>query len=173
MDLDILNSWLAKNNLPKYRFCQISKNYFSAEYLKFDEMTDLPKTLRTQLDQNIKLLSVKEENLISSPHTQKALLRLFDNKLIETVLMDYGDWLTACISSQVGCPLGCTFCATGKMGFSRNLTSEEIIDQIIYWNQKLYPKYIGRLVFMGMGEPFLNWDNLLSSIDTINNKNGQ
>ena len=172
MDLDILNSWLAKNNLPKYRFSQITKNYFSAKYLNFNEMTDLPKTLRTQLDQNIKLLSVKEENLISSPHTQKALLRLFDNKLIETVLMDYGDWLTACISSQVGCPLGCTFCATGKMGFIRNLTSEEIIDQIIYWNQKLYPKYIGRLVFMGMGEPFLNWDNLLSSIDTINNKNG-
>ncbi|KKQ69691.1 MAG: putative dual-specificity RNA methyltransferase RlmN [Candidatus Shapirobacteria bacterium GW2011_GWE2_38_30] len=81
MDLDILNSWLTQNNLPKYRFSQISKNYFSAKYLKFDEMTDLPKTLRTQLDQNIKLLSVKEENLISSPHTQKALLRRLVNRL--------------------------------------------------------------------------------------------
>ena len=86
--------------------------------------------------------------------------------------MDYEDWLTACVSSQVGCSLGCHFCATGKMGFKRNLTPEEIVDQILYWNQKIYPKYIGRIVFMGMGEPFLNWDNVLTAINIINSKDG-
>jgi len=86
--------------------------------------------------------------------------------------MDYEDWLTACVSSQVGCPLNCSFCATGKMGFKRNLTAEEIVDQILYWNQKIYPKYIGRVVFMGMGEPFLNWDNILTAINIINSKDG-
>lgn len=81
--------------------------------------------------------------------------------------MDYGDWVTACVSSQVGCPLGCSFCATGKMGFKRNLTPEEIVDQILYWNHLIFPKYVGRIVFMGMGEPFLNWDNLLAAIKII------
>ena len=81
--------------------------------------------------------------------------------------MDYGDWLTACLSSEVGCPLNCAFCATGKMGFKRNLTAEEMLDQILYWNHKIFPKYIGRLVFMGMGEPFLNWDNLLTTLKII------
>ena len=172
MNLDSLSAFLDKNKHPSFRNSQIVKNYFSARYNSFEEMTDLPQTLRQQLSQNFDLYSVKEKNLISSPQTQKALLQLSDNKFIETVLMDYGDWLTACVSSQVGCPLGCTFCATGQMSFSRNLTPAEIVDQIIYWNRKLYPKYIGRVVFMGMGEPFLNWDNLLTAIDMINSKAG-
>jgi 23S rRNA (adenine2503-C2)-methyltransferase len=83
--------------------------------------------------------------------------------------MDYENWLTACVSTQVGCPLACSFCATGKMGLKRNLTSSEIVDQVLFWNHRLFPKYIGRIVFMGMGEPFLNWDNLLEAIDIIRN----
>ena len=144
-------------------------------------MTDLPLALRTDLDSKYSLFSVKEENILTSTDSQKALLTLGDGQKIESVLMNYHDWLTVCVSTQVGCPLKCKFCATGKMGFKRNLTSEEIVDQILYWKNALSPLSRGdapkgqrglRVVFMGMGEPFLNWDNLLSSIDTINNKNG-
>jgi 23S rRNA (adenine2503-C2)-methyltransferase len=86
--------------------------------------------------------------------------------------MNYDDWITACVSSQVGCALNCKFCATGKMGFIKNLTPQEIVDQILYWNQKIYPSFVGRIVFMGMGEPFLNWNNLLESLKLINSADG-
>lgn len=130
-------------------------------------MTDLPKDLRLSLDEKLSLLSVSEVKLLKGTDTQKMVLKLNDNLIIESVLMDYDQWVTACISSQVGCSLNCKFCATGKMGFKRDLTSEEIIDQILYWNNKLSPQYVGRLVFMGMGEPFLNWDNLLAALKII------
>jgi 23S rRNA (adenine2503-C2)-methyltransferase len=135
-------------------------------------MTDLPLGLRTDLNKIFPLLSVIETNLLTTPDSQKALLELKDGQKIETVLLDYHDWLSVCASTQVGCPLGCKFCATGKMGFKRNLTPEEIVDQIIYWNSKLYPKYVGRVAFMGMGEPFLNWDSLMSALNTIRSKDG-
>jgi len=81
----------------------------------------------------------------------------------------YRDWITACVSVMVGCPLGCKFCATGKMGFQRNLTSREIVDQVAFWNNYLSPmkKRVSRLVFMGMGEPFLNWDETQKAIAEI------
>lgn len=172
MDLSLLQSTLNELGLPPFRYRQIVKNYYSGRYLNFDQMTDLSLDLRQKLSEKFKLLSVSEEKIIGNNSTQKALLKLADNQKIESVLMDYEEWITACVSSQVGCSLGCNFCATGKMGFKRNLTPEEIVDQIIYWNQKIYPKYIGRIVFMGMGEPFLNWDNVLSAIKIINSPDG-
>jgi len=170
MDIDQVKQYLKSLNLPDFRSRQIIKNYFSGRYIDFASMSDLPLDLRNDLDKKFPLLSVSESNLLTSSDSQKVVLKLVDGLHIESVLMDYDDWITACVSTQVGCPLGCTFCATGKMGLKRNLTVPEIIDQIIYWNNKLYPKYIGRLVFMGMGEPFLNWDNLLSALQIINNK---
>lgn len=167
MDIGKVQKYLSSLNLPEYRQKQIIKNYFSGRYHSFLEMSDLPKQLRLDLEKNFSLLSLSESKLITDIDTQKALLTLKDNLAIESVLMDYGDWLTACVSSQVGCPLNCAFCATGKMGFKRNLTSEEMLDQILYWNHKIFPQYIGRLVFMGMGEPFLNWDNLLVTLKII------
>ncbi len=172
MDLPALNAFLIDNKYPAFRARQITKNYYSGRYISFDQMTDLPKVLRDQLIANFDLLSVTPIQTYDSLHTQKTVLQLVDGLKIETVLMDYDGWLTACISSQVGCALGCTFCATGKMGLKRNLTTSEIIDQIIYWNTKLYPKYIGRVVFMGMGEPFMNWDNVFAAIKHINDKDG-
>jgi len=172
MDLTLLKKTLDSLNLPPFRYRQIVKNYYSGRYLNFDQMTDLSLDLRLKLSKNLSLLSVVEKTIIGDESTQKALLELSDGQKIESVFMDYEDWLTACVSSQVGCPLNCTFCATGKMGFKRNLMAEEIVDQIIYWNQKIYPKYIGRVVFMGMGEPFLNWDNILTAINIINSKDG-
>jgi len=167
VDVKTVQSYLSSLTLPQYRQKQILKNYFSGRYSSFLEMSDLPKGLRLDLEKNFSLLSLSESKLVTDTDTQKALLTLKDNLAIESVLMDYGDWLTACLSSEVGCPLNCAFCATGKMGFKRNLTAEEMLDQILYWNHKIFPKYIGRLVFMGMGEPFLNWDNLLTTLKII------
>lgn len=185
MNIDAVKQYLKSLNLPDFRARQIIKNYFSGRYTSFAQMSDLPLALRTDLDQKYPLLSVVESNLLTSDDSQKVALKLVDGLHIESVLMDYGDWLTACISTQVGCPLACTFCATGKMGLKRNLTSEEIVDQVLFWKNKLYiKKNISpalsregerggfRLVFMGMGEPFLNWDNLLEALKIINDRNG-
>ncbi|MEK7527613.1 MAG: 23S rRNA (adenine(2503)-C(2))-methyltransferase RlmN [Patescibacteria group bacterium] len=172
MNLSAVKNYLQSLSLPAFRQRQITKNYFSGRFLNFSSMTDIPLSLRADLDLKFSLLSVKEENVLASTDSKKALLSLSDGQKIETVLLDYHDWLSVCASTQVGCLLGCKFCATGKMGFIRNLTEEEIIDQIIYWNHKLYPKYVGRIAFMGMGEPFLNWDNLIVALNLIRSKNG-
>ena len=172
MDLVKLKEFLDSQNLPAFRFRQIVKNYYSGRYANFDQMTDLSLGLRSQLSSQFSLYSVVEEKIIGDQSTQKVLLKLEDNQKIESVLMNYDDWITACVSSQVGCALNCQFCATGKMGFIRNLNPEEIIDQIIYWNQKISPSFVGRVVFMGMGEPFLNWDNLLAALEIINSSTG-
>lgn len=172
MDFAALEDFLIKNNYPEFRFRQIIKNYFSGHFRSFDTMSDLPLDLRQNLAKNFEFISVSEQKTSTSSHTQKSLLKLTDGQTIETVKMDYGSWITACVSSQVGCPLACRFCATGQMGFVRNLTSQEIVDQIVYWNQLLSPAYIGRLVFMGMGEPFLNWDNLIEALAIINSRHG-
>ena len=172
MDLNQLKTFLDSQNLPAFRFRQIVKNYYSGRYSNFDQMTDLSKDLRAKLSQEFPLLSVSETKTIGDNSVQKTLLKLSDDQSIETVLMDYEDWITACVSSQVGCALNCQFCATGKMGFKRNLTADEIVDQIIFWNQKIYPQFVGRIVFMGMGEPFLNWDNLLTALKIINSPDG-
>lgn len=172
MDLPQLKAFLDERKEPEFRYRQIIKNYYSGRVKNFSDMTDLSLELRNQLQSQFNLLSVNPTKIQTSGHTQKALLGLVDGHQIESVLMDYDQWLTVCVSSQVGCPLGCTFCATGKMGFKRNLTAEEIVDQIVFWNNLVFPKYVGRVVFMGMGEPFLNWDNLFSAIKIINDKNG-
>lgn len=189
MDLVKVTDFLRTQGLPDYRRRQVIKNYFSGKYSSFDSMTDLPLALRRQLNSLGPLLSVTLDHLISSPKTQKARLSLSDGKKIETVLMDYGEWQTVCVSSQVGCPLNCSFCATGKMGFIRNLTPEEIIDQIVFWKNYIIqnsfndknssPSFIKegvggrfRVVFMGMGEPFLNFDNLFAAIKEINSPDG-
>jgi len=172
MDLNQLQAFIKQQDLPDFRYRQIVKNYYSGRYQNFDQMTDLSLDLRAKLSSQISLLSVDEAKNIGDQSTQKSLLKLSDGNLIESVLMDYEDWITACVSSQVGCPLGCKFCATGKMGLIRNLTVQEIVDQIIYWNQKIYPSFVGRIVFMGMGEPFLNWTNLVEALKIINSPDG-
>jgi 23S rRNA (adenine2503-C2)-methyltransferase len=172
MHINLLQKTLSDLNQPKFRFNQILKNYFKGKYGSFESMTDLPKQLREYLDKNISLYSVKQDKIVSDEHTKKALLELKDGQKIETVLMDYDDWLTVCVSSQIGCPMNCSFCATGKMGFKRNLTAEEIVDQVLFWNVLLYPKYTGRVVVMGMGEPFLNWDNLVEALQILNSPDG-
>jgi 23S rRNA (adenine2503-C2)-methyltransferase len=172
MNLKELQVFLDSINQPRFRFKQIVKNYFSGKFNSFKEMSNLSLDLRETLEKNLPLSSNVLETLQEDKSTKKALLRLSDGEKIETVLMEYEGWTTACISSQVGCALGCKFCATGKIGFRRNLTAEEMIDQITFWNNRMYPKTVSRVVFMGMGEPFLNWDNFVEAIETINSKEG-
>ena len=172
MDLISVAEFLKKSGQPDFRFRQLVKNYYSGRFKDYASMLDLPLPLRQELTSNYPYLSVAEVKTLEDKTTQKALLSLHDGLKIETVLMDYDSWQTACISTQVGCALGCTFCATGKMGFRRNLTVSEIVDQVLFWNQKLFPQYIGRIVFMGMGEPFLNWENLAAALEIINSKDG-
>jgi len=169
MDFTKLSDYLSSLNQPPFRLRQITKNYYSGKYKSFSEMTDLSLPLRQALESQFTLSSVKLVKLLEDNFAKKALLELSDELRIETVLMDYGQWKTVCVSCQVGCPLACTFCATGKMGLKRNLTVDEIIDQILFWKNK---SDVSRIVFMGMGEPFLNWEVLVSSLKIINDKNG-
>lgn len=184
MNVPAITSYLQDQGYPPYRLRQILQNYYSGRFSNFLGMSDLPINLRQNLDNQFSLLSLQPINLFHSKSSRKAVLNLLQGNLrIESVLMDYSNWSTVCLSTQIGCPLGCLFCATGKMGYKRNLTVEEIIDQVLFWKNQILPKenHIPRpvqggdrggfrLVFMGMGEPFLNWDNLLDSLKIINQK---
>jgi 23S rRNA (adenine2503-C2)-methyltransferase len=172
MDLSLLQKTLDSLSFPPFRYRQIVKNYFSGRYSSFDQMTDISLDLRKALFEKVPFSSIKSADIFKDDQTEKAVLELQDGQKIESVLMNYDEWLTVCVSSQVGCPLACKFCATGKMGLIRNLTPDEIVDQVLFWNQKLFPKYVGRIVLMGMGEPFLNWDNVIEALKIINSETG-
>jgi len=173
MDLSKLNEVLKDE--PKYRYKQVNDAIFKNLIDNWDNAATFPASLREALSKNCSL-EVKHELLISRDNrTMKALIILNDGAKIETVLMMHKeDRNTVCVSSQVGCPMGCTFCATGKMGFKRNLTSSEIVDQVLLFARLLKKenKKITNVVVMGMGEPFLNYDNVLSAIKTLNEKTG-
>lgn len=182
MDINKLEKILGENGEPKFRLAQIKKAIFQDGFSSFNEITNIGKGLRDILEKEIDILSFEPIKILKSSDNRsiKALLKLKDGNLIETVLISPkpGDW-SACISSQVGCPLGCKFCATGSGGFKRNLTAEEITDQILFWRQYInngqetvnneQKNKIDTIVFMGMGEPFLNWENVRNSLkDLIN-----
>ncbi len=186
MDIKKLEEFLAGNNLPKFRLAQIRKAVFQDGVLSFSEITTIPKDLRGILENNLNTLSFEVEQVLEARDGQsiKALLKLHDGSPIETVLISPkpGTW-SACISCQVGCQMGCKFCATGKMGFKRNLTAEEITDQILFWKQYLKNNFqnskfkiqnsnisVGNIVYMGMGEPFNNWQNVSESIKILTDK---
>jgi len=173
MDLSKLNEILKDE--PKYRYKQINDAIFKDLIDTWNSAKTLPANIRESLKKSCPL-DLKHELFFSSDkRTIKALITLDDSAKIETVLMMHkDDRNTVCVSSQVGCPMGCTFCATGKMGFKRNLTSSEIVDQILLFARLLKKKNkkITNIVVMGMGEPFLNYDNVISAIKTLNEKTG-
>jgi 23S rRNA (adenine2503-C2)-methyltransferase len=155
-------------NEPKFRTNQIRQALLNPAFSDWEDVKVLPKNLREKIIKNIPWMSVKEKSVQKSKidGSQKALLKLKDGNLIETVLMENTKGnSTICVSSQVGCSVGCAFCNTGKMGFKRNLTTEEIIDQYRFWMYK--KNNISNIVFMGMGEPFLNYENIRDSIIEI------
>ncbi len=136
----------------------------------------MPEFFNEPGDENSGDTILNHKSLICSDTsgTSKALLGLADGAGIETVLIKHSAHYTACLSSQVGCALGCVFCATGQDGFVRDLEAAEIISQIDFWNDYLSKenKKIKNVVFMGMGEPFLNWDNVKQALHSINSPNG-
>jgi 23S rRNA (adenine2503-C2)-methyltransferase len=173
---------------PAYRAKQLVKWVYQNMVLEYQEMTDLPLALRQKLSDKIKLHSLNPVKLLTGKDgTVKALFSLADGKTIESALMYYdadkgGERHTVCVSTQVGCAVGCPFCATGQQGFERNLTPGEIIDQVLYFAHHLLepengsgnkqPKHISNVVFMGMGEPLANYANLLQAIRMLNSPEG-
>lgn len=159
---------------PSFRLKQALHAIFVDLIDDWDKATNFSMQLRDELNKNC-FLYIKAEFFKSKKEDSlKALITLSDGLKIETVLLKHGDGHnTVCLSSQVGCPMGCLFCATGKMGFKRNLTVEEIIEQAVLFARLLKKEnnQINNLVFMGMGEPFLNYDNVLEAIKILNNKN--
>lgn len=168
--MNLKDLYLSLNSEPKFRIKQINKAVYSDFIDDWSKITNLPKHLREELEKkhplkiNYQLFDSKKSN------TKKALIKLNDELEVESVLIKHKDnRQTVCVSSQVGCPLACTFCATGDMGFKRNLTSEEIIQQILLFARLEKPNKITNIVFMGMGEPLLNYQNTIDSIYFINN----
>ena len=135
----------------------------------------LQKWLRNNPDRQISKLDLVHETASIDGSTRKYLLELSDGHHIETVLMGYPGRFTACVSTQVGCAMGCIFCATGQMGFTRNLTSGEIVAQVLHHNRRLMKqgqKALRNLVLMGMGEPLLNYDALMTALEILSDTRG-
>ncbi len=173
MDLGRLSAALKELGAPAYRLDQIRQGVFREGASSYEDLGVLPAPLRMQLGLKVPLMSHRLKELaVSADGTRKAALELSDGKLIETVLMRPTSrrW-TTCISSQVGCAIACTFCATGLMGLSRNLTPEEITDQVLFWRQHMKRERLegplSNVVYMGMGEPFANYQNVAQSLTTL------
>lgn len=159
---------------PKFRLKQIQESLFQPELKRWDDVYTLPQALRENLEKNVPFIS-SEPSEIKVNHertTHKALLRLEDGEEIETVLMENSRGsFTICVSSQVGCAMKCAFCATGTLGLKRNLNEDEIVDQYRFWNtyilENKLEKRISNIVYMGMGEPLANYENVRASLNTI------
>jgi len=171
-----LEQFFLENNQQKFRIKQLNEWLWEKGANSFDQMSSLSKNLRELLNEKFEFKSAKiDQEFKSTDGTIKFSFKLFDDKLVEGVLIPSKKRVTACISSQIGCSLDCTFCATGTMGLSRNLSSSEIFDQVFKLNEesdKNYGRSLTNIVFMGMGEPLLNYNNLLKAIHHITSEKG-
>lgn len=158
---------------PAYRGKQVARWIYKSWVRSVDEMTDLPAALRLQLGANHQVMSSEVAHTsLADDGVQKLLLRLPDGDTVETVYLPYEDRVSVCLSTQVGCPAGCAFCATGLSGFSRNLTPGEIVEQYL-WHQGLNPnRRISHVVFMGMGEPLFNYSSTVAAIRLLTGEIG-
>jgi 23S rRNA (adenine2503-C2)-methyltransferase len=158
---------------PSYRAEQVARRLWTNPVGSFDEMTELPRALRESLADVFDLPRlVVAARQRSTDGTEKFLFRLHDNEAIETVAIPDGDRMTLCISSQAGCALQCAFCATGAMGFSRNLSVFEIAGQVREMRLLDPPIQVTNIVFMGMGEPLMNWKAVESALTVLNDPTG-
>jgi 23S rRNA (adenine2503-C2)-methyltransferase len=171
---DELLAWLHTHGQPRMRARQLQRWILTGRAESFDEMTDLPRELRQALgDEIVPLGTQVVRHLKAKDGTHKLLLRLHDGQLIECVLIQEADRHTACISTQVGCGMGCVFCASGLGGLERNLTTGEILEQLIRLRNLLPPgDRLTHIVVMGMGEPLANLDNLLAALEVAGAKDG-
>jgi 23S rRNA (adenine2503-C2)-methyltransferase len=194
LTLPQVQQWFVERGEPPFRAKQLFSWLYQRLVTDFSAMTNLPQSLRSQLAQEASIgpMIVRSEQHSKDDRTRKILLELDDGKLIESVLMLYppiGESCvraTVCVSTQAGCAFGCTFCATGQMGFDRHLTAGEIVAQVLFfarelrdapWSAKGLPgsapiDHITNIVLMGMGEPLHNYDNVLQALRILNNLDG-
>ncbi len=171
-NLEELKAELLSIGEKSFRAEQIFKWLYIDKVKSFDEMTNLSLDLRKKLNENYDICNFKIiKKLESKDGTKKYLFGLSDENAIESVLMEYHFGKTVCVSSQIGCKMGCKFCASTGIPFERNLTSGEIVEQIIAIEQDTNSK-ISNVVFMGIGEPMDNYDNVLNAIKILNNPKG-
>ena len=172
--LDLELSGYPAPSTQLYRRKQLANWVFERGVNTFEAMTNLPKTYRQELAEAFEISPfVKTERFPSWDNSVRYLFTLHDGKQTEAVYMPYKNRKTVCLSSMVGCPAGCAFCATGALGFGRNLSKAEILAQLlaIAWGEGFTPKEIRNVVLMGMGEALLNYDNALSAIRTMIDEN--
>ena len=172
-----LEQLMLEEGQKKYRATQLYIWMYEKKATDFDEMTDISKSFREVLKEKYCLeIPEIDKKQVSQDGTVKLLLKLKDNSKVETVLMHYNYGYSACVSSQVGCNMGCSFCASGLLGKKRNLEPEEIVGQVLVLNNILKEEgkgqHITHVVVMGTGEPFDNYDNVMDFIRIINNQKG-
>ncbi len=166
MPVEDLKSLVKEHDFPQYRATQIYHWMYQGLVFNSDLMNNLPKNLKSFLNEQCTIQTLELSKKIESEGTTKFLFKTQDSNYIESVSMFNDDRHTICLSSQVGCNVDCKFCATGKMGFKKNLTVGEIIDQLILIMSNI-DRPIHNIVFMGMGEPFLNYDNVIKAADIM------
>ena len=168
-----LETFIQQLGQPKFRAKQIFQWLHQKRVLSFDEMKNLPASLRSQLQQQCSITSFTiERKLVSAVDgTIKYLYRLADGEYVESVLMRYEHGISVCVSTQVGCKMGCSFCASTKAGFVRHLTPSEILEQV-YAPARDTGERIDSLVLMGIGEPLDNYDNVLRFLELVSSPDG-
>jgi 23S rRNA (adenine2503-C2)-methyltransferase len=169
MDAREIETWTMEQGLEPYRGRQIRQWLFQKHASSFDDMTNLPKTLRTLLQEKARISHLERvETQASADGTEKYLFRLEDGHFIESVLIPERDHSTLCISSQVGCAMDCRFCLTAKQGLKRNMTPAEIVDQVIRVKRSMEePGRLTNIVLMGMGEPLANYEAVIKAVNNL------
>ncbi|NHE59827.1 23S rRNA (adenine(2503)-C(2))-methyltransferase RlmN [Cyclobacterium plantarum] len=171
LDLAALEHYFVSIGEKKFRARQVYEWLWNKSLKNFDDMTNISKTTREILKENFSINHIHVDHFQrSSDGTIKNAVKLFDNKIVESVLIPTTKRITACVSSQVGCSLDCNFCATARLKRMRNLNPDEIYDQVVAIQQEAriyYERPLTNIVFMGMGEPLLNYQNVLAAIEKI------
>ncbi len=174
LQMDELTDWLKSVGQPSFRAKQIRRWLVERRVTSFEQMTDLPLALRKLLDEGFRFSPFEVVgHQISQDSTEKLLLKLHDGELVECVLMRDPDRRTVCISTQVGCAMGCVFCASGLLGVKRNLTPTEIVEQVLVLHRLMKDdEHITNVVVMGIGEPLANYRSLMESLKFLTAEDG-
>ncbi|MFN3533073.1 MAG: 23S rRNA (adenine(2503)-C(2))-methyltransferase RlmN [Candidatus Brocadia sp.] len=165
-----LEALCASMGEPPYRAKQILSWVYVKGATTFDQMSDLPKDFRRQLSEKYRVFQTKIDTITKTINgTEKFLVRLPDENVIECVLLREGKRITACVSTQVGCAMACQFCASGLLGLERDLSAGEIVEEALHVKNHLLPdEHLTNIVFMGIGEPLMNYDNVIKAVRIMN-----